>query len=327
MARRPIGSADRAGKTRGAPAEGANTDNNVLKILLTGQSGFSGQHFQQLIPCIPLADEGGVQVDILHRPALLSAIRAAQPEAVVHLAASTFVPESFEDPHATFQVNVTGTLNLFMALEACGFTGRVLYVGSAEVYGLLSPQDLPVAETHPLRPRNPYAASKAAAEALAYQWSQTAKFEVVLARPFNHTGTGQSELFVLSNFARQIAEIRLGRKEARMEVGDIDVTRDFCDVRDVVRAYGLILEQGGNGEVYNICSGTESTIRGLLNTLLEIAGIEAEIVTEAERLRPTEQRRVVGSYDKLHAETGWRPNIPLQDTLADMLNDWEAKLK
>ena len=298
-----------------------------MKILLTGHGGFSGQHFRQLIPSIPLADEGGKQVDILDRPALLSAVRAAQPEAVVHLAAATFVPESFEDPHATFQVNVTGTLNLFMALEACGFRGRVLYVGSAEVYGLLSDQELPVVETQPLRPRNPYAASKAAAEALAYQWSQTAEFEVVLARPFNHTGSGQSDRFVLSNFARQIAEISLGRKEARMEVGGIDVTRDFCDVRDVVRAYGLLLEKGGNGEVYNICSGTESSIHDLLNTLLEIAGIEAELVTEAERLRPTEQRRVVGSYDKLRAETGWRPNIPLRDTLADMLNDWEAKLR
>lgn len=299
----------------------------TVKIILTGHSGFSGSHFRRIFPSIPLEDESGQPTDILDRGALTADICRLAPEAVVHLAARTFVPESFEDPHATFDVNVTGTLNLLSALKDCGFEGRMIFVGSAEVYGLVSPEELPVREEQPLRPRNPYAASKAAAEALAYQWSQTGGFEVVLARPFNHTGPGQSDQFVLSNFARQIAEIRLGRRKPVIEVGDIDVTRDFTDVRDVVRAYVLLLNKGKNGEVYNICSGQEHAIRSLLQELLAIVGLEVEIVTDGARLRPTEQRRMAGDYQKLRADTGWRPEIPQRQTLTDMLEDWETRLK
>lgn len=302
-------------------------DRLTVNVLLTGFSGFSGYHLQQHLRCIPLADGEGRPIDLLDSGALAEAIGVIQPDAVMHLAARTFVPDSFRDPHATFSVNVMGTLNLLTALQACGFSGRMLHVSSAEVYGLVDPRDLPMHEAHPPRPRNPYAASKAAAEALAYQWSQTGSFQILTARPFNLIGPRQQECFVMSNFARQIAEISLGRRPPRVEVGDIDVTRDFTDVRDAVRAYEAILERGTNGEVYNVCSGTERSVRSMLEALLEARGVEAEIVHDTERLRPSEQRRMVGNCDKLKAACGWRPEIPMQQTLSDIVTDWESRLQ
>ena len=302
-------------------------DRLTVNVLLTGFSGFSGCHLQQHLRCIPLADGAGLPIDLLDTGALEKAIGAIEPDAVMHLAARTFVPDSFKDPHATFSVNVMGTLNLLTALEACGFSGRMLHVSSGEVYGLADPRDLPLREDHPLRPRNPYAASKAAAEALVYQWSQTGSFEILIARPFNLIGPNQQESFVMSNFARQIAEISLGRRPPRVEVGDIDVTRDFTDVRDAVRAYGAMLERGTNGEVYNVCSGTERSVRSMLESMLQARGVEAEIVHDTERLRPSEQRRMVGNCDRLKAAWGWRPEIAIAQTLSDIITDWESKLR
>lgn len=293
-----------------------------MKLLLTGATGFVGRHFTQQMPATPLDGSDGNPVELTDRAAVVQAVDAVKPDAVIHMAAQAFVPDSFDDPHATFQTNVLGTLNLLFALKKTGFKGRVVYVGSAEVYGRVREQALPIREEQAIRPRNPYAASKAAAEALAYQWSQTGGFEVVLTRPFNHAGPGQSDRFVVSQFARQVAEIKNGSRPAVLEVGDIDVTRDFSDVRDVVRAYRLLLERGRSGEAYNICSGTESNVREILNQLLALAGVEAEIRVQRDRLRPDEQRRMVGSRDKIEAETGWAPQISLATTLADTLAYW-----
>ncbi|WP_139110812.1 GDP-mannose 4,6-dehydratase, partial [Acidithiobacillus thiooxidans] len=186
---------------------------------------------------------------------------------------------------------------------------------------------LPVREDHPLHPRNPYAVSKVAAEALCYQWSQTSSFEIVMVRPFNHIGPGQSPRFAIADFARQVTEIRLDRREPVLQVGDIDVTRDFTDVRDVVRAYALLLEKGRNGGIYNVCSGREYRIRDLLRQLLALAGIEATIEQDPVRLRRAEQRRMVASFDLLHQDTGWQPAIPMEESLQDLLNDWKEQLQ
>ena len=293
------------------------------KLLLTGTNGFVGQHVRAALPCMPLPDG----LDLRDRAALTAAVAAIRPDAVLHLAAQSFVPAAFENPRETFDINFTGTLNLLEALQAAEFRGRMLFVGSGDTYGQVPEAALPVREDHPLRPRNPYAVSKVAAEALCYQWSQTSGFEIVMVRPFNHIGPGQSPRFVLADFARQVMEIRLGRRAPVLQVGDIDVTRDFTDVRDVVRAYGLLLEGGRNGEVYNVCSGREYRIRDLLQQLLALAGVDATIEQDPARLRRAEQRRMVASFAALQRDTGWQPAIPMEQSLQDLLNDWEKPLR
>ncbi|AEK56859.1 NAD-dependent epimerase/dehydratase [Acidithiobacillus caldus SM-1] len=294
-----------------------------MKLLLTGANGFVGRYVQAALPCVPLPDG----LDLRDRAALTTAVAAMRPDAVLHLAAQSFVPAAFENPRETFDINFTGTLNLLEALQAAEFRGRMLFVGSGDAYGQVSEATLPVCEDHPLRPRNPYAMSKVAAEALCYQWSQTSGFEIVMVRPFNHIGPDQSPRFAIADFARQVMEIRLGRRAPVLQVGDIDITRDFTDVRDVVRAYGLLLERGRNGEIYNVCSGREYCIRDLLRRLLTLAGVEATIEQDPARLRRAEQRRMVASFAALQRDTGWQPAIPMEQSLQDLLNDWEKPLQ
>src|SRR3989442_981703 len=296
-----------------------------MKLLLTGSDGFVGSVFKRHGPCTPLADEDG-NVDLRDADRLRRAVASIAPEAVIHLAAQTFVPESLARPRETYEINFFGTLNLLEALKAAGFKGRFLFVGSGDSYGIVGSDDLPVDEMHPLRPRSPYAVSKAAAEALCYQWAQSEAFEILMTRSFNHIGPGQSERFVVSAFARQVMEIRKGRRAPAIRTGDIDVTRDFTDVRDVVEAYRLLLTQGIHGEVYNVCSGSEQSIRDLLMRLLRLAGVEATIEQDPSRLRKTEQRRIFGSPRKLERDTGWQRRYSLETSLADILNEWEAKL-
>ncbi|MHB1581815.1 MAG: GDP-mannose 4,6-dehydratase [Acidithiobacillus sp.] len=293
-----------------------------MKLLLTGANGFVGQYVQAALPCVPLPDG----LDLRDRAALTAAVAAIQPDTVLHLAAQSFVPASFENPRETFDINFYGTLNLLEALQAAGFKGRMLFVGSGDIYGQVAEAALPVREDHPLHPRNPYAVSKVAAEALCYQWSQTSGFAIVMVRPFNHIGPGQSPRFAIADFARQVTEIRLGRRAPVLQVGDIDVARDFTDVRDVVRAYGLLLERGRNGAVYNVCSGREYDIRDLLQRLIALAGVDARIEQDPARLRRAEQRRMVASFEALHRDTGWQPAIPIEQSLQALLNDWEKQL-
>ncbi|OCX77292.1 NAD-dependent dehydratase [Acidithiobacillus thiooxidans] len=294
-----------------------------MRLLLTGANGFVGQYVQAALPCVPLPDG----LDLRDPAVLTAAVAAIRPDAVLHLAAQSFVPASFENPHETFDINLYGTLNLLEALQAAAFRGRMIFVGSGDTYGQVPEAALPVREDHPLHPRNPYAVSKVAAEALCYQWSQTSSFEIVMVRPFNHIGPGQSPRFAIADFARQVTEIRLDRREPVLQVGDIDVTRDFTDVRDVVRAYALLLEKGRNGGIYNVCSGREYRIRDLLRQLLALAGIEATIEQDPVRLRRAEQRRMVASFDLLHQDTGWQPAIPMEESLQDLLNDWKEQLQ
>lgn len=294
-----------------------------MSVLLTGASGFVGLHMQALRACTPLPRG----VDLQDYDALLHAVKLIQPDAVIHLAAQSFVPAAFENPRRTFEINFIGTLNLLEALKAIGFKGRMIFVGSGDVYGQVAESAFPVKEDFPLRPRNPYAVSKVAAEALCYQWSQTEAFDVVMVRPFNHIGPGQSARFVLSDFAKQITEISLGLRPPVLSVGDIDVTRDFTDVRDVVNAYDLLLKKGKSGAIYNVCSGRDHSIRELLQRLIDFSGVEVRIEQDVARMRPAEQRRMVASYELLHKDVGWQPQISLDKSLEDLLLDWKMKLK
>lgn len=303
----------------------------MKKLLITGGAGFVGSVIQKCLanPENPFGLEliPPQTIELRDFSGLAKLCAQTQPDFVIHLAAQSFVPQSFANPHETFEINFFGTLNLLQALKQNDFKGRLLFVGSGDVYGRVDPESLPVTESFPSKPRNPYAVSKVAAETLCYQWSQTEGMNIVMARPFNHIGPGQSARFVVSDFARQIVEIKLGSREAEISVGDIDVTRDFTDVRDVVRAYLLLLQHGKNGEAYNVCSGREIAIREILEQLLVLAGVRASIRQDGARFRPAEQRRIYGSCDKLLGASGWQPEISLEQSLVDNLNYWEWKLK
>jgi len=296
-----------------------------MRMLLTGSTGFVGSYLCKSFPNSTSLDANGY-VDIRNRDKVFQIISTVRPDRVIHLAAQSFVPDSFNNPSKTFEINFMGTLNLLQALKSVDFSGRFLYIGSSDVYGMVNSDKLPVTESFPLLPRNPYAVSKVAAEALCYQWSQTENFEIILARPFNHIGPGQNPQFVVADFTKQVVEIATGRRKPRIEVGDIEITRDFTDVKDVVEAYKVLLEYGKNGEVYNVCSGKERLIRSILEKLLELMDVEAEIVVVPERFRRSEQRRMCGSFHKIHSELGWIAQIPFETTLREVLLDWERKL-
>jgi GDP-4-dehydro-6-deoxy-D-mannose reductase len=299
------------------------------RLFVTGIGGFVGHHLAQYVARNPGALELArvPDFDLRDRTTLEHVLTEARPDLVIHLAAQSAVAQSFDDPRATYDVNFFGTLNLLEALAATEFRGRMLYVGSADAYGQVADADLPVRETQPLRPRNPYAVSKAAAEVLCFQWSQAGAFEIVLARPFNSIGPGQTTRFAIADFARQIAEVSLGRRAPRLETGDLDVSRDFTDVRDVVAAHVALVTNGANGEAYNVCSGRERILRDMVEQMATLAGVAIELVTDPKRLRPGEQRRMIGSPDKLECALGWSASVPLETTLRDIINDWIGRLQ
>ena len=298
------------------------------RLFATGLSGFVGRHLARYIAREPSTFEIAhtPEFNLRDRTALERIVGDAQPDLVIHLAAQSAVPQSFADPRATYDVNFLGTLNLLEALAATGFRGRLLYIGSGDTYGRVSESSLPVSETQPLQPRNPYAVSKVAAEALCFQWSQTGLFEIMLARPFNSIGPEQSTRFAIPDFAQRIVEIALGRRTPRLETGDADVTRDFTDVRDVVVAYCALLVNGLNGEAYNVCSGRERVLRELINQMAAIAGVTLELVADPARHRPGEQRRIAGNPAKLINATGWSASIAIETTLRDIIDDWKGRL-
>jgi len=294
-----------------------------MKVLVTGVSGFVGQILCGRLRDMELCTAEGVDIRF---PAQLADLMSQGPfDWVIHLAAQSFVPESFRDPRSTYDVNFFGTLNLLEALQANKFAGRFLYIGTGDAYGLVAESALPVKEELALKPRNPYAVSKVAAEALCYQWSQTSDFDVLMARPFNHIGPGQSERFAISDFAKQIVEVKKGIRSPVLQVGDIDASRDFTDVEDVVEAYFALLQKGRSGEVYNVCSENEYTIRSLIERMIAIVGKDIAIEIDPSRFRRSEQRRVWGCSQKLRNDTAWKPTISIEESLQRVLNYWESQ--
>jgi GDP-4-dehydro-6-deoxy-D-mannose reductase len=298
------------------------------RLLVTGLSGFVGRHIAALISqehsawSLIHADE---PLDLL-RPDSLQTWCAQQPDAVIHLAGQTFVPQAFKDPNQTLQVNLIGTLNLLQALKANGFNGTFLYVSSGDVYGQVPESALPITEAQPVQARNPYAVSKASAELLCRQWAYAEPWRIVIARPFNHIGAGQSDSFVLASIAKQLARISHGQQENNIQVGDIDVTRDFLDVRDVIGAYFSLLDKGVSGEIYNVCSGLQLRVGDLVQQLIELSELQVSLLQDPALLRRSEQRFVAGDATKLKQATGWQPQIALKETLKAMLQDWLAKV-
>ncbi len=258
---------------------------------------------------------------------LIDWVRRNRPEAIYHLAAQANPRESFDDPESTWELNLGGTLTLLEAVRHAkvGPLPRIILAGSGVAYGNPRADELPVTESCPLRPNNPYAASKAAADLLGIQQTLAFKQHVIVARPFNHAGPRQSDRYVLSSFARQVVEVERGDRD-RIEVGNLEVVRDFTDVRDIVIAYRLLALRGKPGEIYNIGTGRNQSLTSLLEILQNQARVPVEVVVDPDRVRPVDLPLLLADSSKLREETGWEPRYSIEQTLADMLGYWREML-
>jgi GDP-4-dehydro-6-deoxy-D-mannose reductase len=294
-----------------------------VRSLITGGRGFVGTWLAAY-----LREQGDevvaidYEVDVTDPVALLEAVTAAAPDAIYHLAALTHVGDSWKDPLQVLQVNVIGTAALLAAARQCGTDPRILVTSSAEVYGAVTdPSLMPLDELTPTAPLTPYAASKLAAEALIGQAFRGHGQEVIVVRPFNHIGPGQTPNFAVPALAKRIVEADR-RGDSSISVGNLAARRDFTDVRDVVKAYRMLIDSGTPGEVYNVCSGHDVAIEEIATTLLRLAGTSLEFKTDPALTRPVEVPVLRGDPTRLQHATGWKPEIPLDQTLADVLEYW-----
>ncbi|HEX2064003.1 MAG TPA: GDP-mannose 4,6-dehydratase [Acidimicrobiales bacterium] len=292
-----------------------------MRAFVTGGHGFVGTWLRRHL--VASGDEvvaPGHGFDVTDPATLRPAMGEARPDAVYHLAGLAHVGRSWDEPEEYLRVNALGTLHVLEAARRCQPVPRVLVVSSAEVYGPVRPDEVPVAESAPLRPASPYAASKAAAELLGVQAHLGRGVPVIRARPFNHAGPGQDPSFVVPALARRIVDARRSG-DSFVPVGNLAPRRDITDVRDVVRAYRLLVERGQPGEVYNVCSGTEVAIDQLARRMLSLAGADLELKTEPALLRPADVPVLRGDPTRLRAVTGWAPEVALDQTLAAVLDE------
>jgi GDP-4-dehydro-6-deoxy-D-mannose reductase len=287
--------------------------------LIVGGTGFVGRHLGRQLSDRYSVIATGRGHDIRNSKTILELVSTSRAEIVVNLAAITTVKESLERPGEAYDIGFYGLLNLLTALRSYKFNGRFLHISSSEVYGFPASDELPLTELAPLRPMSPYSVAKAAGDMLCHQWAQEGDFVILIARPFTHIGPCQSTRFAVAAFARQIADIILGRRKPLIEVGSLATARDLTDVRDVARAYDLILRHGQTAKVYNVCSGREVLMRDVLEELIRLSGKKIELVEKQILVRRSEQQRLCGSHAALSAATGWSPMIPLTHTLRDML--------
>ena len=296
-----------------------------MRVLITGGKGFVGQwlaaHLKDSGDEVAVID---IETDVADGAAVRRVMTDVSPEAVYHLAAMTHVGESWDNPSQVLRVNVLGTAEILAAARAQPATPRVLVVSSAEVYGVVAPEQLPLDEDTPTVPSSPYAASKLAAEAVALQAWRGYRQPVVVVRPFNHIGPGQSPNFIVPALAKRIIEARRSGGTS-LRVGTLTTRRDFTDVRDVVAAYRLLVERGLPGEVYNVCSGRDVAMSDVAAQLMDLAGAALTLETDPELVRPVDVPVLRGDASRLHAATGWRPSTPLAKSLADVLASWEAE--
>jgi GDP-4-dehydro-6-deoxy-D-mannose reductase len=317
-----------------------------MRALVTGAGGFAGSHLVEHLlqrgdhVVALLAPQGSLEriqrfgsdvtvarADIRDAESLTSVLSNSRPEHIYHLASISTNVEFLNRPRLFHDVITAGTLNLLCAAWELRLECRMLFVSSAEVYGRVSSDYvMPLTETSPLCPDTPYGANKAAAELLARQFYRTYSLPVVCVRPFPHTGPHQSESFVCSGLAKQLAEIQAGRRRNRIAVGNLSTFRDFSDVRDIVRGYRLLLETGSAGEVYQLCSGCPVAISSILEHLVRAANIQIEIAVDASRIRRAECLASWGDNSAAKRACGWGPEIPLKETLEDLLTSWQAQM-
>lgn len=318
-----------------------------MRALITGVTGFAGTHLaEHLARAVPDAEVWGLVRPVSRRETLHSvcpeirfvegdlddaeslehAVRAARPDAVFHLAAASPVASSWGSPAQVFQTNAVGQIHLLEAIRALDEPPLTVVACSADSYGRVDPGDVPLTEAAPLRPVSPYGASKAAQDILAGQYAEGHGLPIVRLRLFNHTGPRRPSNFVASSFARQLAEIERGLRPPRISVGDLGVTRDFTDVRDVAKAYELAAAHAAGGEVYNVCSGRPTRIRELLDTLLSFSAVAVDVTIDPALDRPVDIPVLVGNPHPFRAATGWESEFPLDRTLRDLLDWWRAQV-
>jgi GDP-4-dehydro-6-deoxy-D-mannose reductase len=315
----------------------------TTRVLITGITGFVGSHLADYLTGLDdielwgtkrrRSDRSNLHVDanlidceLTDPTSVYTAVHLANPDLVFHLAAQSFVPESHTAPQHTLAVNVLGTLNLLVALTNRCPEARLLVAGSSEEYGHIFPTDCPIKEYQPLRPLSPYGVSKVAMELLAQQFHASYGLHVVTTRAFNHTGPRRGEQFVTSSFAKQVAEIEAGAREPIVSVGNLQARRDWTDVRDMVRAYWLAINHCRPAEPYNICTGKAHRINDILYILQREVTVTFTTQADPARIRPSDIPLLRGSREKFTKATGWKPTIPFDQTVKDLLDYWRAKV-
>lgn len=318
-----------------------------MRVLITGVTGFAGSHLADYILANhPDADIVGLirwrsrmenvlhiqdkitlaEADLKDIVSLKKCLAEVEPDRIFHLAAQSFVPTSWKCPAETFNINAIGQINLFEAILSLKLSPKIHVAGSSEEYGFVHPDEMPMKETNPLRPLSPYAVSKVAQDLLAYQYFRSYGLKTVRTRGFNHTGPRRGEVFICSNFARQIVEIEKKKREPVIFVGNLEAKRDFTDVRDTVRAYWLCLEKGEVGDVYNIGTGKAYSMKEVLDMLLSFSNLNIKVEVDPERLRPSDVPILLPDCTKFMKKTGWKPEIPFAQSLKDLLQYWRERV-
>jgi GDP-4-dehydro-6-deoxy-D-mannose reductase len=315
-------------------------------VLITGITGFVGSHMAEYALAQGAAVFGSsrwrskteniehlrsritlIECDLRDMSSVRALVEVSNPSRVIHLAAQSFVGASWQAPAETISTNIMSQVNLLEAIRGLKLSPRFLAVGSSEEYGLVHEDELPIHETNPLRPLSPYAVSKVAQDMMGYQYFKSYGLPIIRTRAFNHEGPRRGDVFVTSNFAKQVAEIEAGLRPPAMSVGDLKPRRDYSDVRDIVRGYWMLLERGEPGEVYNLCSGRSWAIQDVLDFLLRESRVKGIAVnTDPARLRPSDVMLLEGDPGKIHRAIGWKVEIPFEQTLRELLDYWRQRV-
>lgn len=316
---------------------------SLVTSLVTGAAGFVGRHLTRHLKdrgyvvsglvhpseyTEDLVLEGVTSIesaDLLDEGALARALARVEPDEIYHLAAFSNPESSLKNARQTLETNILGTQNLLDAALQDGRSPRILLVGSAQQYGNVAEDEQPISEERAQKPLTPYSVSKASQELLGQRYFLSEGLPVFWTRSFNHTGPGQSDAYVCSSFARQVAEVESGKRAPEIHVGNLAARRDFTDVRDVARAYTAIVERGQPGRAYNVCRGEAVSIQEVLDTLIELSTADVEVIVDPKRHHALDAPVIFGDATRLREETGWAPEFSLKDTLLDLLNDWRDK--
>lgn len=314
-----------------------------MKVLIIGSAGFVGGHLIHYLGSLPyievfaskLSNEkveiqgisaiNILNLDILNNNEVESTLKKICPDYIIHLAAQSSVAFSWKEPALTFNINLIGTINILEAIRKTSIHSRILLIGSAEEYGNIRPGELPISESRNISPGNPYAVSKASQEMVARMYGNAYNVEIVMVRAFNHIGPGQSPVFVISDFAKQIVEIEKGLHNPVILVGNLDAKRDFTDVRDIVKGYWMLVQNGIKGEVYNIGSGKSYSIKNLLNKMIGMSSQKIEIQTDPDKIRLADIPELRADISKITSHVHWQPLIDIDATLSDILDYWRIK--
>ena len=311
--------------------------NITMKALIIGVTGFVGKYLVDELSCAGW-DVSGTRLptesadldipvyglDILDAASVKNLLRKVSPDHVFHLAAQSSVAISWKQPALTVDVNIKGVVNLLEAVREMETPPRVLLIGSGDEYGYIQPEELPICEDTALRPGNIYACTKIAQGMLGQIYARAYGLEIVIIRAFNHIGRGQTDTFVVPGFCKQIAEIESKNDKGYIKVGNLEVKRDFTDVQDIVKAYHLLAEKGESGEIYNVGSGNSIAIADILEILIKLSNVKIIVEQDPQRMRPSDTPEVRADISKLVECTGWKPEIALEDTLRDVLEEWRG---